>query len=65
MIPNVLPAPLDQYAKAIYPFVLSALTVGVNHLFGDPLDLDALRVAALGVITATLTFLVPNAAQGD
>lgn len=60
MIPNVLPAPFDQYAKAIYPFVLSAATVGINYVFGDPLDLDALRVAVLGVITATLTFLVPN-----
>lgn len=64
-MPNLLPAPFDQYAKAIYPFVLTLVTVLINAGFGNPLEVDALRLAAIGVATATLSFLVPNAAQDD
>lgn len=64
-MPNILPRPFDQYAKAIYPFVATVLTVLINAGFGNPLDIEALRLAAIGVALATLSFVVPNMAQDD
>jgi hypothetical protein len=60
MIPNLLPPVLQPFAKAIYPFLVTLLTIGVNAAFGDPLDVDALKAAVLGIALAAVTFLVPN-----
>lgn len=59
-IPNVLPKRLRPYAKALYPAVASAATIGVNYAFGNPLDIDGLRAAAGAVVLTLLSFGVSN-----
>ena len=48
--------------KAVAPLLLSAALLGVDALFGNPVDLDALHTLAVGVVTGVVVYFVPNAA---
>ncbi len=59
-VPNIPGAGVLGLAKALVPVAGSALVLLVNHLFGDPLDVDALRALAAGAVTSIVVYLVPN-----
>lgn len=63
-VPNLPDRGVLRLAKALVPVVGSALVLVVNHAFGDPLDVDALRALAAGAVTSVLVFLVPNLRTG-
>lgn len=52
---------LKGAAKAVAPLLLSAALIGVDALFGQPLDLDTLHTLAAGVLTGIVVYFVPNA----
>lgn len=59
-VPNIPGGGIGGLAKALVPVIGSALVIPVNHLFGDPLDVDALRALAAGAVTSIVVYLVPN-----
>lgn len=63
-VPNIPGRGIGSLAKALVPVVGSALVLLVNHVFGDPLDVDALRALAAGAVTSVVVFLVPNLHTG-
>ena len=63
-VPNLPDHGVLHLAKALVPIAGSALVILVNHLFGDPLDVDALRALAAGAVTSIVVFLVPNLRTG-
>ena len=63
-VPNIPGRGIGSLAKALVPVVGSALVLVVNHAFGDPLDVDALRALAAGAVTSVVVFLVPNLRTG-
>ena len=46
--------------KAVAPFVLSLVYVGVDELFGTPIDSTNVKALILGAITSLAVYLVPN-----
>lgn len=46
--------------KAVVPFAVAALLVGVDALFGKPVDLEYLHVLVVGAITSFFVYLIPN-----
>lgn len=63
-VPNLPGGGIGSVAKALAPVVGSALVLVVNHAFGDPLDVDALRALAAGAVTSIVVYLVPNLRTG-
>lgn len=63
-VPNIPGGGIGGLAKALVPVIGSALVIPVNHLFGDPLDVDALRALAAGAVTSVVVYLVPNLRTG-
>ncbi len=59
-VPNLPDRGVLHLAKALVPLAGSALVILANHLFGDPLDVDALRALAAGAVTSVVVYLVPN-----
>ena len=63
-VPNLPGHGVFALAKALVPIAGSALVIVVNHLFGSPLDVDALRALAAGAVTSIVVYLVPNLRTG-
>lgn len=63
-VPNLPGHGVFALAKALVPIAGSALVIVVNHLFGSPLDVDALRALAAGAVTSIVVYLVPNLQTG-
>lgn len=64
-VPNLPDGGVFRLAKALVPLVGGALVLLLNHLFGEPLDVDALRGLAASAVTAIVVYLVPNLQTGD
>ena len=61
MLTNLLPAGLRPYAKAVYPFIATIIAVVVTAIITkQPLDVETLKVAIMGLVATLLAFLAPN-----
>lgn len=58
----MLPESLQPYAKAVYPFVLSLIAVGVQWAVTGSYDRAELATQLTGLLAALVTLLVPNGA---
>lgn len=58
--PNLLPAALKPYAKALWTGAAALVTAGVGALFGVLVDEQEIRTLALGLVLTALTLGVPN-----
>lgn len=56
----LLPAPLQPYAKAAWPAVITAVGVGVSWVSTGNLDVAEIRAAIGGGLLALVTLGVPN-----
>lgn len=63
-VPNLPDRGILKLAKALVPIVGAALVLVVNHVFGEPLDVDALRALAAGAVTSIVVYFVPNLTTG-
>lgn len=62
-IPNILPPKLVPYAKALYPFIATLITIAITWAVSGTFDQVELTQTAIGLGTTLLSFLVPNGAQ--
>ena len=63
-VPNLPDAGILSLAKALVPIAGAALVIVANRVFGDPLDIEGLRLLAAGAVTSIVVYLVPNLTIG-